>query len=314
MMRTTTTLLLAIVSLASCSQYQKAPSGMKYKITKGGSKETLKQGQFVKFHIEYKLSPKDTVLNVSFGHVPAYFVIDTTRLGKYNFTEFITKMAPGDKAEFALSIDTLKKMQMIDPNSPDFHSGDMINGRIEIIKTFPNQEAMIADHKKEVEAEKEREVKELADYTTKQGIKTQKTVSGVLVEIQRAGEGQKADSGFQASVMYKGYFTDAKRKSFDSNNETASLHKDPLQVIIGSPGMIPGMDEGLRLFAKGGKGRLFIPCMLAYGERGMPPAIRPWDNLVFDVEVTDVAKPAPAPAAVAPAPAPNAAAAAQPKK
>lgn len=312
MMRTTTTLLLAIVLLASCSQYQKAPSGMKYKITKGGSKETLKQGQFVKFHVEYKLSPKDTLLNGSFGHIPAYMMIDTARMGKYNFTEFITKMAPGDKAEFALSIDTLKKMQMIDPNSPDFHNGDLINGRIEIIKTFPNQEALIADRKQEVDAEKEKEVKELTEYTTKQGIKTQKTASGVLVEIQRPGEGQKADSGYQASVMYKGYFTDAKRKSFDSNNEATSLHKDPLQTVIGTPGMIPGMDEGLRLFAKGGKGRIFIPCMLAYGERGMPPAIRPWDNLVFDVEVTDVTKPAPAPAA--PVPAPNAAAGAQLKK
>ncbi len=312
MMKTTSTLLLAIVLLASCSQYQKAPSGMKYKITKGGNKETLKQGQFVKFNVEYKLSTKDSSLNSSYGHIPAYFIIDTARLGKYNFTEIITKMAPGDKAEFVLSIDTLKKLQMVDPNSPDFRNGDMINGRIEILKTFPSQEVMAADHKQEVEAEKEREVKQLIEYTTKQGIKTQTTPSGVLVEIQHPGEGQKADTGFQASVMYKGYFTDTKRKSFDSNNEASSLHKEPLQVVIGAPGMITGMDEGLRLFAKGGKGRLFIPCMLAYGERGMPPAIKPWDNLVFDVEVTDVSKPAPAPAA--PAMVPNAAVGAQPKK
>ncbi|MBZ4341007.1 hypothetical protein LAM87_22300, partial [Mycobacterium tuberculosis] len=77
---------------------------MKYKITKGSSRETLKQGQFVKFHVEYKLSPKDSLLNGSYGHIPAYFMVDTARLGKYNFTEFLTRMAPGDKAEFALSI------------------------------------------------------------------------------------------------------------------------------------------------------------------------------------------------------------------
>nr|NKQ94712.1 hypothetical protein [Escherichia coli] len=94
MMRTTSALLLAIVLLASCSQYQKAPSGMKYKITKGSSRETLKQGQFVKFHVEYKLSPKDSLLNGSYGHIPAYFMVDTARLGKYNFTEFLTRMAP----------------------------------------------------------------------------------------------------------------------------------------------------------------------------------------------------------------------------
>ena len=63
MMRTTITLLVAIVLLASCNQYQTTPSGLKYKITSGGSKEKLKQGQFVKFNIEYKLPPKDSVLS-----------------------------------------------------------------------------------------------------------------------------------------------------------------------------------------------------------------------------------------------------------
>ena len=54
-MRTTTSLLLAIVLLASCNQFEKAPSGMTYKITSGGTKEKVKQGQFLKLHIEYKL-------------------------------------------------------------------------------------------------------------------------------------------------------------------------------------------------------------------------------------------------------------------
>lgn len=307
MIRSTTALLLAIVLFASCSQYQKTPSGMKYKIIKGGSKETLKQGQFVKFHIEYRLSPKDTLLNGSFGHIPAYFMVDTSRQGKYNFTEIITLLAPGDKAEFVLSVDSLKKMNMIDPNSKDFHNGDMINGRVEILKTFPTQEVLIADRKQEIDAEIAREVKDLQEYTAKKGIKTQKTRSGVLVEIHNAGEGQKADSGYEASVMYKGYFTDEKRKSFDSNNEPTSMHKDPYKVVIGGGGVIPGWDEGLRLFAKGGKGRLFVPAMLAYGEQGSAPVIKPFDNLVFDVELVDVTKPAPPapqPPVAAPAPAP----------
>lgn len=82
---------------------------MPYKITKGNSKELLKHGQFVKLNIEYKLKSKDTVLNTSYGHIPMYFYLDTARLGKYTFTEVITKCAPGDKMEFSLSIDSLKK-------------------------------------------------------------------------------------------------------------------------------------------------------------------------------------------------------------
>ena len=93
MMRTTTSLLLAIVLLASCNQFEKAPSGMTYKITSGGTKEKVKQGQFLKLHIEYKLKSKDSVLQSSFGRIPVYFPLDTANLGKHTFTEIITKCA-----------------------------------------------------------------------------------------------------------------------------------------------------------------------------------------------------------------------------
>ena len=112
-MRTTTTLLLAIVLLASCNQYQKTPSGLAYKIS-GGKGEKLKQGQFVKFHVEYRIPPKDSVFNSSFGHIPGYMVVDTARVSKHSFLEIITKCAVGDKVDFTLSVDTLNKLGMLD--------------------------------------------------------------------------------------------------------------------------------------------------------------------------------------------------------
>ena len=55
MIKSTLSLVAAIVIFASCNQFQKSPSGMPYKITKGNSKELLKHGQFVKLNIEYKV-------------------------------------------------------------------------------------------------------------------------------------------------------------------------------------------------------------------------------------------------------------------
>ncbi|GAC1440804.1 MAG: hypothetical protein NVSMB63_07730 [Sediminibacterium sp.] len=299
MMRTTTTLLLAIVLLASCNQYQKTPSGMAYKITKGGSNEKLKNGQMIKLNIEYRLKSKDTTLTSSFGHVPMYFTLDTGKLGKHTFTEIITQCAPGDKVDFVLSIDTLKKMGMIEYNNL-FKERDVINGKVEILKTFASQEDMKADYLKELDAEKKREGKELQDYVAKKGIKTQSSRSGVLVEVQNEGTGQKADSGWQASVMYKGYLTNG--KVFDSNMVKNGPSGQPIRLTVGTGSVIPGWDEGLRFFAKGGKGRLFIPAMLAYGQQGSPPVIAPFSNLVFDVEIVDVTTPPP-PAAPSMAPA-----------
>ena len=155
MIKSTLSLLAAVIIFASCNQFQKSPSGMPYKITKGNSKELLKHGQFVKLNIEYKLKSKDTVLNTSYGHIPMYFYLDTARLGKYTFTEVITKCAPGDKMEFSLSIDSLKKMGMIEFNEV-FKTGDFINGKLEVIAAFAKEDLVKADYEKEVEKEKRR--------------------------------------------------------------------------------------------------------------------------------------------------------------
>lgn len=282
MKRIIAALLPAIVLLASCSQYETTPSGLKYKIKKGGSSQTLKQGQYVKFNIEYKIPPKDTVINTTYGHIPGYMMVDTTRAAKHSFLEIITKTAPGDKVEFVMNVDTLKKLGLLQYNEV-FHERDMINGRVEILKVFANAVEAQADLQNEQKAEKDREVKDLKNELNKKGIKTQELPSGVLVQVDNAGEGQKADTGYQAKVMYSGKFLDG--KEFDSNMKP---NGQPLDVIIGTGKVIPGLDEGLRVFGKGGKGKIYIPAMLGYGDRGSPPVIPQYSNLVFEVQVVDV--------------------------
>jgi FKBP-type peptidyl-prolyl cis-trans isomerase len=258
MIKSTLSLLAAVIIFASCNQFQKSPSGMPYKITKGNSKELLKHGQFVKLNIEYKLKSKDTVLNTSYGHIPMYFYLDTARLGKYTFTEVITKCAPGDKMEFSLSIDSLKKMGMIEFNEV-FKTGDFINGKLEVIASFAKEDLVKADYEKEVEKEKGTEIAAIKKYAESKNMKTVSTKSGALVEITNPGTGQKADSGYQVSVMYRGYFADKDGKEFDANIGKPAPDNKPIDVFIGQNGVIPGWEEGLTFFAKGGKGRIVEP-------------------------------------------------------
>jgi FKBP-type peptidyl-prolyl cis-trans isomerase FkpA len=296
-------LFAAVVLLASCNQYEKTPSGLAYKIKKGNSKELLKQGQFVKMHVSYSLldsKGKDSALSTSFGRIPVYFMVDTSRMTKHSFIEIITKCAPGDNAEFVMSIDSLKKMGMLEYNNV-FKEKAVINGKVEVIKTFTTQELMMADYKTELDKETAKEIKELKEFIDKKGVKVQKTPSGAFVEITNAGDQTlKADSGMQASVMYRGTFLDGKR--FDGNIDSDSPNKQPLSVLVGTGGVVKGMDEGLRYFGKGGKGKLYIPALLGFGPNGSAPVIPAYAALIFDVEIVDVTKPAPAPAA-APMPA-----------
>ncbi len=52
--------------------------------------------------------------------------------------------------------------------------------------------------------------------------------------------------------------------------------------------------EGVKLLGKGGKGRVFIPSMLAYGPQPPSPDIKPFEHLIFDVEVINILDKAPA--------------------
>jgi FKBP-type peptidyl-prolyl cis-trans isomerase len=292
--------LAAALLLASCSQYEKAPSGMVYKIKHGSSKEKLKHGQFVKFNISFAIPEKDTVLNSSFGKVPAYFMIDTARLTKHNFTEILTLCAVGDVVDFKLSNDTLKNMGAIEYNDM-FPKGGMITGKVEFIKVFPTEADMMADYQKEILAQRDREMDALTKVLDKKGDKYIKDTAGVLVVVKNAGDTAKAVAGKTASVFYKGYLADGKDagKEFDSNmNKEKNPGQKPFDVNVGTGTVIRGWDLALKYFGKGGKGTIYVPSMNAYGPQGSPPVIPAYSNLAFDVEITDV-KQGPPPAAPA---------------
>ncbi len=297
MIKSTLKLVAAIVLFASCNQYEKAPSGMPYKITHGsGNEQPLKQGDYVKLNIEYKLKAKDSVLSSTYGVIPVYFPVDTARLGKYTFTEVILKCRKGDKIEFSLSIDTLVKMGALQITNV-FKANDLILGKAEIVNVFNNVSLVDADYKKEQDIEKNKEIADIAAYLAKNKITAVKSPEGVFVVVKEAGDANnKIDSGKIASVFYKGYTF--KGVVFDSNLTPKDSVLKPYDVKVGTGSVIPGWDIGLKYFAKGGKGSLYIPSMLAYGPQANGN-IKAYENLAFDIEIKDVnvaPKVAPAPA------------------
>jgi FKBP-type peptidyl-prolyl cis-trans isomerase len=296
--------------LSSCNgKYEKTASGLTYKITHGSGKEKVKQGQIVKFYIEYKIQKgsKDTILNSNYGKMPGYMPIDTARLPKHNFTEIIAKLAVGDKVDFVMSVDTLKRMGQIPAYDDMFKKGGIIKGKVEILKVFANDSLTQPDYQAEIKKEEartsverekemkaaeaknkvllEKQLKELKEYAAKNNIKVIQSPLGVLVEVQNEGIGMKADSGKHAKLMYKGYLMDG--KVFDANMGADAKSTEPIDVAVGMHNTIPGFEDAMKYFGKGGKGRLLIPSVLGYGDRGSG-AIAANSNLIFDIEVKDV--------------------------
>ena len=109
----------------------------------------------------------------------------------------------------------------------------------------------------------------------------------------RAVDGVKFDSSFDhpgAPVMDK----DGKPEK-DGDGKPKLGPPQPMSFPQGVGRLIPGFDQGFYGMKVGGKRRLFIPWQLAYGTRDMPsrgadhPGIPPKSDLIFDVELVDVA-------------------------
>lgn len=282
---------LFILSLAACNMnYEKTPSGLAYKIFRA-NKDTVKAkpGEFAKFNMAYILVDRDSPFSSTYGKVPAYSAIDTGKQVRYSFMEIMPMMHVGDSAEVSISIDTLKNMGVIPEYNAMFVKGQIIKCKVQLLNVFKDEKDMLADYQKSIDNEKNAETKSLEDYMAKHNLKGIKTKNGAFVVIENPGDPSlKADSGKVATVMYRGYLA-TNGKVFDTNMDSSKGHTEPIQIPVGSRGSIQGFSECLPYFGKGGKGKFLIPAMLGYGPSPQGADIPAFSNLIFDIEVLNVA-------------------------
>ncbi|ACH38129.1 peptidylprolyl cis-trans isomerase, FKBP-type [Citrifermentans bemidjiense Bem] len=122
----------------------------------------------------------------------------------------------------------------------------------------------------------------LAEMRSSKTIRTVKTASGLSYQDLKEGHGAKVVNGKKVLVQYTGWLQDGTK--FDSSLD----RNKPITFTLGKGEVIRGWDEGIKTMRAGGKRRLIIPPVLAYGDKGSGSKIPPKATLVFDVEVLDV--------------------------
>jgi FKBP-type peptidyl-prolyl cis-trans isomerase len=79
---------------------------------------------------------------------------------------------------------------------------------------------------------------------------------------------------------------------FDSNtDQEKQIQKHPLDIfyfISKQSGAIQGLLEGITVLRMGDKAKIYMPSNVAYGQQGSPPTIKPYEKLIFEIEVIEV--------------------------
>lgn len=115
----------------------------------------------------------------------------------------------------------------------------------------------------------------IEDYLKANNLTAQVGELGLQYIIENPGTGDEFPNGGSTVIMkYKGYFPNGEVFDESDNFQTS------LQSVI------PGWQFGVPLFKKGGKGKLFIPSSIGYGQfgRGGIPANQ---VLIFDIELVN---------------------------
>ena len=298
-------MMVAALAFTSCKNnvdYQKTKSGIMYKIFSTSKDSAVKQGNIIKINFAIKIGSTDSVFQTNIGKAPVYVPIEgNVPDDAYSPVEVFNKLHKGDSVVIVQMVDSLTKRNPGGAMPPFFKKGDKLVTTIKVLNVFASQDLASADRAGEMEKEKVRLDKEvetdlvkanadMAAYLTAKNITATKTGRGTYVIVKEPGTGMLADSGKFATVRFEGK-TLADGKVFQTTMDPSS---QPFTFKVGTGGAIPGWDEGLKFFRKGGKGTLYIPGPLAYGKN--PPqgsSFKPNDAMIFDIVVVDVSDTAP---------------------
>jgi len=108
------------------------------------------------------------------------------------------------------------------------------------------------------------------------------TASGLRFQVLQPGTGRRPTRADAVVVTYEVHLA--------ADNRLVESTPAPAGVPVA--GSIPGFTEALLLMNEGGRYRFWVPARLAYGHRGNPGMVPPDADLVFDLSLQRVGRPA----------------------
>lgn len=304
--------VICMVALSACTNsFKKGEDGLEYKIISAGSGKKIGYGNYMQIHIKQVYGgTKDTVLMDTRDYMSRIQVLDSQSTPPAYY-KILSQLRKGDSLIIRLLTDSaFKNAQAEIP--PFMKKGKYLYTHVKMVNIFETKEQADSANQAEATAAKPRIYKKqmeeiekdlatkkvqldadnrlIEEYLAKNNIKAQKTKWGTYVAILTEGTGDKLNTSSIANVNYTGRTLDSGRV-FDSNTDPKFTNGAgrPLPVKLGEwGGVIIGWTDALLQLKNGTKAIIFIPSSLGYGANGNGSAIKPNENLIFDIEVVGV--------------------------
>jgi FKBP-type peptidyl-prolyl cis-trans isomerase FkpA len=148
------------------------------------------------------------------------------------------------------------------------------------MQTYGPKLSEMARNRSQARAAKEKEKSQAFLEKAKQESGVTALPSGILIKIEKEGQGASPTDKDTVKVHYKGTLING--KEFDSSYS----RNEPATFPLG--GVVPCWREGLQKLKVGAKARIICPSDLAYGDRGAGPMIPGGAALIFDVELMEI--------------------------
>jgi len=286
-------LVLAIAVKANAqSDFQHTPKGAMYQVFTHNTGDKIKLDDIITFQFIQK-TDKDSILFSTYaaGHPVQAQIKPPQNVG--DLMEIFPLLTVNDSLWVKVPTDSIFKGHE-DQRPAFFPKGSYLNFILKIQRVQSLNDA-IAERNSALDKVKAAESTSAAKYIADHKLILKTTPSGLKYIITQPSLRLKPLKGDTLMVNYVGRTLDDKvfDSSIESEAKAAGLNQpgrtyEPIQVIVGTGGVIPGWDEGLLLLNEGSKATFIIPSALAYGSQGAGDDIKPYNTLAFDVEIVKV--------------------------
>lgn len=302
--------LLAGVLIA-CSNEEKTPSGLAYKLVTKGKGTTGTPGDYIVFSMRIQ-DAQDSVWEDTYKNdFPAVFpVLDSgQRKDMQGLIEVLQLLKQGDSALLKLSAKDLFEKTYRVPVPAKVDTAALFTVALRINRFYSRAQIdslniVLQARQQEKEAIRVREQRaadsvKIDTYLAAKGFAAERTPNGLRYMVLRPGSGPLAQNGDEIKVHYAGYLLDDAQTLFDTSIESVATERgtwvegrtySPLTLVLGRGSVIQGWEEAATLMNKGARLRVFIPSHLAYGPNRVSREIGENEVLMFEMELIDLKK------------------------